>query len=71
MQSTCGLYIAATTRPVGSLSKLACTEAITQSSGAISSSSTSTSPLVRMFTSMPFRMRNGASFSFSASISSH
>ena len=71
MQSTCGFSIAASTRSVGSLSKLACTEAITQSSCASSSSATSSEPSARMLTSMPCRIRNGATRSLSASISSH
>ena len=42
------------------LSNRVCTDATTQSSVASSSSETSSEPSARMFTSMPFRIRNGA-----------
>ena len=69
MQSTCGFSIAASTRSVRSLSKPECTEAITQSRSASTSSATSTSPFARMLASTPFRSLKRPSFSWSLSIS--
>ena len=60
MQSTYGLSIAARIRSVGLWSNRECDEATTQSRVARSASSTSSVPSGRMLTSMPLRMRNGA-----------
>src|SRR4051812_13147071 len=70
MQSTYGLSIAARTRSVASCSNRECTDATTQSRVASSSSETSSVPSGRTLTSIPFKMRNGATTSFSASICS-
>ena len=70
MQSTYGDSIAAKTRSVGAWSNRECTDATTQSRVARSSSETSSVPSGRMFTSIPFRIRNGFTSSFSASICS-
>src|SRR5512132_76449 len=69
MQSTFGFSIAEITRSVGFLSKAVCSEATTQSRPASVSSSTSSEPSARMFTSMPLSSLKRPSVSFSASIS--
>ena len=69
MQSTCGFSIAVRTRSVGLRSNAACNDAITQSRSASTSSGSDSEPSIRMFTSMPLRIRNGFSRSLSTSIS--
>ena len=70
MQSTYGFSIAAKTRSSGFFRRAACTDATTQSSVASCSSGMSSVPSALMLTSTPRRMRNGATSSCSAAISS-